>query len=338
MKNKPYIIAEISGNHNGRIKNLLFLIKKAKEIGADAVKIQTFKPERMALKKNKNFIINSKNTTWNKKSLFNIYLKTSVPYEWHNQIFNYGKKVGIKVFSSPFSSEDVIFLEKFKPPFYKIASLENTNYPLLKKIGKTKRKVFLSTGTASKKELAKSIEILKKNGSKDIILLKCITDYPANPGDYNLKTLLDMKSFFKCEIGISDHTIGPTVSILSTLFGAKYFEKHICLDIKNNNDIDSFYSTSVKEFKNYVKYLKESVNCIGEVNYGNTKAELQSKKRRRKIFFFKNLKKGAILQEKDIYGLRASKGITIDNYEKFVNKKLKINVKKNQLLQKKYFI
>ena len=112
----------------------------------------------------------------------------------------------------------------------------------------------------------------------------------------------------------------------------------IGLDIKNNNDIDSFYSTSVKDFKNYIKYLKESVNCIGEVNYGSTKAELQSKKRRRKIFFFKNLKRGEILQEKDIYGLRASKGITIDNYEKFVNRKLKINVKKNQLLQKKYFI
>tara|TARA_B110000971_G_scaffold221980_1_gene272167 strand:- start:13492 stop:14520 length:1029 start_codon:yes stop_codon:yes gene_type:complete len=336
MKAKPFTICEISGNHNGKLSNLLFLIKKAKQIGASAVKIQTFKPEKMALTSNKEFIIKSKNSEWNNKNLYNIYRKTSVPYGWHKNIFNFAKKINIQIFSSPFSKEDVVFLENFKPPFYKIASLENTNLPLLKSVAKTRRKIFLSTGTATKSELKKSINILKKFGSKKIVLLKCITDYPADPGDYNLNTLLDMKKTFKCEVGISDHTVGPTVGIASIFFGAKYFEKHLCLNNRKKADIDSFYSTTVDDFEKYIQYLNEASVCSGKVNYGNTKSELISKNRRRKIFYTQDLKSGSILKENNIYGLRALSGIGIENFEDFINKKLIKNVNKNTLLKRKH--
>jgi len=337
MIKKPYFIAEISGNHEGSLKKVLRLMSEIKKIKADAVKFQTFKAERMSPNINrKDVIVDNQNSPWHKKNLYSIYKKTEVPENWYKKIFEYGKKINLEVFSSPFSVEDVDFLEKFNVKFYKIASLENTNYELLKKIANTGKKIIISTGTASKKELIKSINILKKNGAKKIIILKCITGYPSKPKDYNLKTLIDMKKIFNCQVGVSDHTLSDIVPITSLHYGGEFIEKHICLKRKKKG-IDSFYSQEVQEFKSLIKNCNESLEAIGKPNYGNTKAEKLSKKRRRILYTIKNVKKNDLVDNKNIIGLRGGEGISINLKKSIEGKKFLKNLKKYTKLNTKHF-
>lgn len=333
---KIYFIGEVSGNHENSLETTIKLMKGLKEIGASAVKFQTFNPNRMAPNlKNNDTIVKNINSPWNGKSLYEIYNKTQFPISWYKKIFSYGKKIKLDVFSSPFSVEDVDFLEKFNLKFYKVASLENTNQELLIRLAKTKKKIIISTGTASKNELRKSFQILKKNGAKDIVFLKCITEYPAKIEDYNLQTLNDIKKSFNCEVGLSDHTLGNILAVSSVHYGCKYIEKHICLKRKKKG-IDSFYSTEIDEFKNLIKECNLAFKSIGKVNYGSTTAEKLSKKRRRILYFNFNMKKGEKISHNSLIGLRGGQGVNMNLKKNFIGKKLKIDVKVNFKFKKSF--
>lgn len=325
---KIFFIGEISGNHNKSIKLVFRLMKNLKEIGADAVKFQTFSADRMAPKVyKKSLIIKKKKTSWHNKSLYELYKKSEIPEKWYPKIFSYAKKINIEVFSSPFSIKDVDFLEKYNLKYYKIASLENTNHSLLKRVAETKKIVFISTGTASKKEIKQCLQILKKNGAKKVIVLKCVTGYPSFPEDYNLKTLIDIKNKFKVDVGISDHTLGNAVAISSVHYNSRYIEKHICIK-RDSKGVDSFFSTEVDEFKNMITECNSALKSIGNVNYGNTLPEKKTKLRRRILYFVKNKKKGSVVTTEDIEGLRGGKGVSINLKNKYIGKRITRDIKK----------
>ncbi len=333
---KIYFIGEVSGNHENSLEKTIKLMKGLKEIGASAVKFQTFKPSRMAPNlKNKDTIVKNINSPWNGKSLHEIYKRTQFPIGWYEKVFSYGKKIKLDVFSSPFSVEDVNFLEKFNCKFYKVASLENTNQELLTRLAKTKKKIIISTGTASKNELKKSFHTLKKNGAKDIVFLKCITDYPAKIEDYNLQTLNDIKKSFNCEVGLSDHTLGNTLAVSSIHYGCQYIEKHICLKRKKKG-IDSFYSTEISEFKHLIKECNLALKSIGKINYGSTIAEKSAKKRRRILYFNLDMRKGERINYNSLVALRGGQGVNMNLKKIFIGKKLKIDVKKNIKFKKSF--
>ena len=242
---RPFIIAELSANHNGKINNIYKLINKAKKCGANAIKIQSYTPHSMTLdSKNKYFFIS--NGPWKGSYLNDLYRKGSTPYSWHKKIFNYAKKKNILCFSTPFDIEAVKLLEKLKVKLYKIASFEINHIPLLEAVGKTKKPVIISTGMANIDDVSLAIKTLKKNGSKDIAILHCISAYPSKPQDYNLNFINKLKKF-NLPIGLSDHTVGSIVAITSVGKGVKIFEKHLRLDTKKG--IDAKFSTNPIKFK-----------------------------------------------------------------------------------------
>jgi pseudaminic acid synthase len=231
--NKPFIIAEMSGNHNGLLSNALKLVDLAAKCGADAIKLQTFTPDTITMKsKRKEFYIKDKKNLWKNNSLFELYKKAHTPWKWHHKIFERAKKKKIICFSSPFDETAVDFLEKLNAPFYKIASFENTHFPLLKKVAKTGKPIIMSTGLASIKEITESVKFLRKNGCKSLALLKCTSAYPAEPSDLNLQTIKDLKKRFNCEVGISDHSLGIGAAIAAISLGAVIIEKHFSLKKK----------------------------------------------------------------------------------------------------------
>ena len=232
---KPYIIAEISGNHKQSLKRALKLIDVAADAGVDAIKLQTFTPQGMTLNiKKREFLLKDKKIAgaWRNKTLFQIFKKAQTPWSWHKKIFDRAKKNGVNFFSSPFDENAVDFLETLNVPFYKVASAENIHFPLLKKIVKTKKPIIISTGMISIKELDEVVLYVRKLGCKDITLLKCTTEYPASPKDSNILTIPFLKKRYKCNVGLSDHTSGIGAAIAAIAHGATVIEKHLTLSRK----------------------------------------------------------------------------------------------------------
>ncbi len=246
MKNKkPFIIAEMSGNHNQSLKRALRLTDIAASIGVDAIKLQTFKPEEMTLdiRKGEFLLRNNKiKGIWRNKTLYEIFKKAHTPWTWHKKIFDRAKKRGIKFFSTPFDERAVDFLENLKVPFYKIASAENIHFPLLKKVAQTGKPIIISTGMISIKELDEVVSFVRRCGCKNITLLKCTTGYPASPKDSNILTIPYLKKRYKCNVGLSDHTLGIGASIAAIAQGATVIEKHLTIS-RNDGAIDSFFSS-----------------------------------------------------------------------------------------------
>ena len=321
---KPFIIAELSANHNGKINNVYRLINKAKKSGANAIKIQSYTAGSMTLDcKNKYFYINK--GPWKGNYLNDLYKKGSTPYSWHKKIFDYAKKKKILCFSTPFDIEAVKLLEKLKVQLYKVASFEINHIPLLEEIGKTKKPVIISTGMADIKDVSLAIKTLKKNGSKDIAILHCISAYPSKPQNYNLKFINKLKKF-NLPIGLSDHTIGNIVAVSSIGMGVRIFEKHIKLD--NQKGLDSKFSTNSSEFKDYVNSINLSFNSMGSENFNRKNLEGQSKKHRRSIFISKNVFKNDIVSKSNIAVIRPSAGLHPKLFRKVLGKKFKTNKKK----------
>tara|TARA_B110000037_G_scaffold204233_1_gene248003 strand:- start:274 stop:1299 length:1026 start_codon:yes stop_codon:yes gene_type:complete len=321
---KPFVIAELSANHNGKIENIFKLIDKAKKCGANAVKIQSYTPDSITLNcKSKYFYI--KDGPWKGNYLYDLYQKGTTPYSWHKKIFSYAKKKSILCFSSPFDVESVELLEKLKTPLYKIASFEINHIPLLEVIGRTKKPVIMSTGMADTKDIDLAVKILKKNGTKDIAILHCISSYPAKPQNYNLNFINTLKKY-NLPIGLSDHTIGSIVAVTSIGFGVNIFEKHIKLD--NQKGIDSNFSTNPNEFKDYVDNIKLSFSSKGKENFNRRKLEGPSKKHRRSIFISRNVIKNDIITTDNIAVVRPSNGLHPRFFKKLLGKKFKKNYKK----------
>jgi pseudaminic acid synthase len=335
LNRTPKIIAEISANHNQSLGKAIELIKKASKSGADFVKIQTYSPECLTLdSERKDFIINDPKSPWHKKKLFDLYKIGETPYEWHKEIFNVAKKNKIILFASVFDEASVDFLEKFNPPAYKVASFESNHYPLIKKIIKTRKPILISTGLNTLSEINSLVKFLKKNKCEKYALLKCTSSYPANLKDLNIKTIIDMKNKFNCEIGYSDHSIGYIAANSAIHYGASFVEKHICLD--NEKGIDSKFSLKVSKLKEFKDQLLESYMSIGKIRYGATKNEKPYLKFRRSIYCSSNILKGEKFTKNNIKIIRPGLGIEPKYFEKILGKFAKMNLKFATALKWKY--
>ena len=335
LENKPYIIAEISANHKQKINYAYRLIKFAKFAGADAIKLQTFKPEKITLNSNnKDFIISDKNSPWYKKKLFNLFKEAYTPWSWHEKLFKYANRLGLDYFSTPFHEDAVDFLETLKVPYYKISSFENNHLPLIDKVSKLKKPVLVSTGMASKKDIVEIIKIFKKNRNDKLILLKCVSSYPANPEDFNLNVLKNFQTEFNCLTGLSDHSLDSTAANVSVSLGARVFEKHISL--KNVKTLDSSFSTNENNFRIYVKSINDAFKSLGRAKYGAVKSEKASLQERRSIYVSKNVNKNDLITEENISVIRPAYGLPPGMKNTILKKKFKKDLKIGQRLKIEY--
>ena len=333
---KPFIIAEMSGNHNGSLSKALKIVDLAAEAGVDAIKLQTFTAETITMKgSRKEFFIKDKKNIWKNNSLYDLYKKAETPWEWHKKIFDRAKNKKLIYFSSPFDETAVDFLEKLNVPMYKIASFENNHYPLLKKIAKTGKPVIMSTGLATLDEIKDSVEHLKKNGCKQLALLKCTSSYPANPTDLNLISIQKLKKIFKCEVGFSDHSLGIGASITAIAYGATIIEKHFTL--KKDEGLDGFFSSEVKEMKRMREETIISWLSKGKNFFGPSKSEKIFKKYRRSIYCLKNIKKGEVFSPLNVKVIRPNLGLHPKYYPSLIGKKSKKNIKSGEPIKKNYF-
>jgi pseudaminic acid synthase len=303
----PYIIAEMSANHNGDIQRALDSIKAAKEAGADAVKIQTYTADTMTIDcDSEDFQI--KGGLWNGYSLYELYKEAQTPYEWHKPLFDYAKEIGITIFSTPFDETAVDLLEELDVPAYKIASFEMTDLPLVKYVAKTGKPMIISTGMANLKEIEEVVQIAKDNGCQDLVLLHCISSYPAPIEQSNLRTIPDLAERFGVLSGLSDHTMGTTVATTSIALGACLIEKHFTLS-REDKGPDSEFSLEPDELKQLCQDTKTAWQSLGKAGYERKSAEEGNTKFRRSIYAIKDIKKGERLTEDNIKRIRPGFGL-----------------------------
>ena len=326
-KYPPFIIAEISANHKKSLQRIYKIINAASVAGFDAIKVQTYKPETITMKINSNdFKIKDKKSLWYNKTLYEIYKKGSLPWEWHEKISKFCKKKKIIFFSSPFDETAVDLLERLNVNLYKVASFEINHHPLLKKIAQTKKTVILSTGMASVREIQLALKTLKKNGCKNVILLKCTSSYPASSEDSNLLTIKNMKKRFNLNIGLSDHTVGFASAISAISLGANIIEKHVTIK-KNDGGLDSQFSLELNQFQQFILECKNAKKSIGKVMYGPTKSEIPSLKFRRSIYISKNIMVGEKITKKNVKVVRPALSLDPINYERIMGMKVKKNLR-----------
>ena len=325
-KSRVFIVAEISANHNNSFARAKKLIIKAKQCGADAVKLQTFTPDTITLKSNKrDFQLNHliKNKEWRKyKNFYQIYKHAYMPWEWQKKLFELAKKIKIEIFSSPFDETAVDFLESLNCVAYKIASAEINHIPLIEKIAKLNKPVIFSTGLANEDEIKNAINIFKKNKNKKIVILKCNSSYPAKIEESDLKNIKYLGDKFKMPTGLSDHTVGNTAAISAVSLGACMIEKHFNLDDKRKT-IDSFFSSSEKEFSKMVINIRDTEKALGEYKYKISKGSYINFKAKRSIYVCKNIKKGNKFSKNNIKVVRPSMGLHPRYYKKILGKKVK---------------
>jgi len=329
MKQKPFIIAEMSGNHNQSLENALAIVESAANAGCSALKLQTYTPDTMTLDCNSpDFIINDPKSLWYKRNLYDLYREAMTPWEWHKPIFDKCKQMGLLPFSTPFDSTAVDFLEKLDCPIYKIASFENTDIPLIKKVASTGKPVIMSTGMASFEELEESVNCLKENGCNDITLLKCTSSYPASPETCNLLTIPDMQKRFGVDIGLSDHTLGIGVSVTSIALGVTVIEKHFTLS-RADGGVDSAFSIEPEEMKKLVDEVNIAWLALGKISYGiSSDSEEKSKKFRRSVYASENIKKNQKFTSVNIRVIRPGFGIAPKYYDEIIGKKATENILK----------
>jgi len=333
IKNKiPFLVAEISANHCGNINLAKKLIKCAKDNGADAAKLQTYTADTMTIQSNKKYF-KIKNGLWKGYDLWNLYNEAHTPLEWNKKLFDYGKKLGITIFSTPFDETAVNLLEKLKCPMYKVASFEITDLLLIKKISQTKKPIIISTGMASMEEIELAYRTAKNYGAKDITLLYCVSNYPSKNTDFNLNNIKILKNKFKCRVGLSDHSKDNRVAIAAVAAGAEVVEKHIALD-KQKRGLDIEFSLKGKEIKKFKEDINLAYNLLGKKYFYRNKSEKKSKIFRRSIFATENIKKGEKFNNQNIRRIRPGYGLEPKYYEKLIGRKSPITLDKGQPLKK----
>jgi len=329
----PYFIAEISANHCGKISIAKKLIKCAKLNGADAVKLQTFTADTMTLKSNKKYFKVNKGL-WKGYTLWDLYDEAHTPLSWHKSLFNYAKKIGITIFSTPFDETAVIFLEKLNCPMYKIASFEMTDLPLVKKIASTKKPIIISTGMASLKEIDLTYKTAKKYGANDITLLYCVSNYPAKNSDFNINNIKILKEKYNCRVGLSDHSLDQNVAITSIGAGAEIIEKHIALE-KQKKGLDIKFSLKGKEIKKFKNAINSAYGLLGKKTFFRNNSEKKSSIFRRSIFVCNNISKGEKFTKENIRRIRPGNGLEPKFYEKLIGRRAKKNLQKGNPLTTK---
>lgn len=320
----PYIIAEMSANHNGDINDAYKIIDMAKSSGADCVKLQTYTPDTLTIdSKLPDFQLTE--GLWADQSLYELYKGAFMPWEWHKPLFDYAKKVGITIFSSPFDNTAVDLLEDLNTPAYKIASFEAIDFPLIKYVAQTGKPMIISTGMADAEEIQEAIEAAREGGCKDLAILHCVSGYPAPAQDYNLRTLVDMQKKFGLITGLSDHTIDNATAITSVAFGSSIIEKHVTLD-RNRGGPDDSFSLESEELKQLCVWAKTAWESIGTVDYGRKSSEQANIKFRRSLYFIKDIKEGEVITSEHVRSIRPGYGLAPKFYEQILGKTVKLDV------------
>ena len=317
LNNGTYIIAELSANHNGNLQNALDSIKAAKDLGANAIKIQTYTADTLTLKSNNDDFIVKGGTIWDGITLHELYQKAYTPWEWHEELFSYAREIGIDIFSSPFDKSAVDFLEKFNPSAYKIASFEITDYELIEYTASKLKPIIISTGIGTFEEISEVVNICRNVGNNNIVLLKCTSAYPAPLKDANLFTIKDLEKTFNVIAGFSDHTLGITAPIAAVSLGAKVIEKHFILD-KSIGGPDSDFSLDKKEFSDMVQKVRDTEKLLGVVDYSMTEKKQSSRQFSRSLYICKNIKAGEKITQENIRSVRPGYGL----HPKYLNEVL----------------
>ena len=316
------IIAELSANHAGSLQTALATIKAAYEAGADAVKLQTYTPDWLTLKVDKEEF--KANHLWVGRYLYDLYAEAMLPLEWHAELFAYGRELGLEVFSSPFSKEAVDFLEAFDPPAYKIASFEITDYELVRYTAAKHRPMIISTGIATKEEIFDVVHICKEEGNNDIALLKCTSSYPAPLEDANLLTIPDMQKEFGVEVGFSDHTIGEIAPVVAVTLGATIIEKHFILD-RSLPSPDSEFSITPKEFARMTQAVRDAKKLLGKIEYTPKEG---NRAYARSLYIIKDVKAGEVVTNKNVRSIRPGLGLHPKHLSQILGKKFQTDYKK----------
>lgn len=323
----PYVIAELSANHNGSLDTALKIIEEAKRCGADAVKLQTYSADTITLNsQNEEFMI--RGGLWDGQSLYELYEKAQMPWEWHKPLFDYARKLDITIFSSPFDRTAVDLLEDLNAPAYKIASFEAVDLPLIKYVAATGKPMIISTGMANKEEIAEAVQAAYDGGCKELVVLHCVSGYPAPAEDYNLLTLADMASSFNVPVGLSDHTLDNTTAIAAVALGACVIEKHFTLD-RNGGGPDDSFSLEPKELQHLCQSAKTAWQAMGRVDYGRKSSEQGNAQFRRSLYFVKDMKVGDVIDESCIRSVRPGFGLAPKFYDEILGKKVMQDVSLN---------
>ncbi|UQZ36966.1 pseudaminic acid synthase [Paenibacillus sp. PK3_47] len=325
--NPPFIIAEMSGNHNQSLERALDIVKAAAKAGAHAFKIQTYTPETMTLPiQDGDFRIES-GGLWKGRSLFDLYKEAHTPWKWHQPIFETCKKLGMIPFSTAFDETSLEFLESLDAACYKIASFENNDIPLLKKVASTGKPMIISTGLASLGEIENIVNTISAAGCKDYILLKCTSSYPASPENSNLNTIPYLREVFHCQVGLSDHTLGIGAAVASVALGSTVIEKHFTLN-REEGGVDSAFSLEPDEFASLVKETDTAWKSLGKVSTGPTKEEEHSLQFRRSIYISRDIRAGEVLTAENIRVIRPGFGLEPKYYDLLLGKKINRDLKR----------
>ena len=322
----PYVIAEMSANHNGSLNNAFKIIEAAKISGADAVKLQTYTADTITLKSDsEEFIID--NGLWCGKSLYQLYDEAHTPWEWHAQLFEHARKLNITLFSSPFDNSAVDFLEDLNAPAYKIASFEAVDLPLIRYVASTGKPIIISTGMANVDEIQEAIEAAYGGGCKELAILHCVSSYPAPASDYNLRIIPDMIKRFGLVTGLSDHTLDNVTAITSIAMGASIIEKHFTLD-RNGGGLDDSFSLEPSELTELCRSVRTAWGALGSINYEQKSSEKGNVKFRRSLYFVKDLRAGDIITKDAVRSIRPGFGLAPKHMGMVLGSSLKTDVKK----------
>lgn len=333
----PYIIAEISGNHGQKFEHALALIDAAKEAGVHAVKLQTYTPDTLTLNvRTPHFALNS-DTLWGGQYYHDLYAKGCTPWEWQPKLFAYARKIGLTCFSTPFDESAVDFLEReVQPPAYKIASFELNHLPLLKHVARTRKPVILSTGLATEAEIGEAVDVLRVHGTEQIILLKCVTNYPAQPETFNLRTLKTLRQKFRCWVGLSDHSLGDEIAVAATALGACVIEKHLMLD-NTEGAVDAGFSLTPERFKKMVNAVRCVHAALGDGKIGPTEQEQKELHSRRSIFVSKNIQQGERFSYLNLKIVRPGDGLHPRYWEQVLGRCATQDLRMGEPLQPTHF-
>jgi len=332
LKATPLIVAEMSGNHNQSLERALAIVDAAAKAGAHGLKLQTYTADTMTLDLDAGeFFIEDPKSLWKGATLYQLYKQAHTPWEWHERIFGRARELGMIPFSTPFDDTAVDLLETLNAPCYKIASFENIDLPLIRRVASTGKPVIISTGMASVAELDESVRAARDAGCRDLVLLKCTSTYPASPEDTNALTIPHMRELFGCEVGLSDHTMGVGVAVASIALGATIIEKHFTLS-RAEGGVDSAFSLEPAELTQLVVETERAWQSLGHVHYGPTEAEKKSLRYRRSLYIVKDLKIGDVLTRENVRAIRPGLGLPTKHLEQVLGKSVKRSVKRGTAL------
>lgn len=330
--NRPFIIAEMSGNHNQSLGRALAIVDAAADAGVDAVKIQTYTADTMTIDIGTGeFFISDKDSLWKGETLYHLYEKAHTPWEWHKAIFERCKERGIMGFSTPFDDTSVDFLEDIGVPCYKIASFENVDLPLIRKVARTGKPIIASTGMTTVAELSDLVQTVRENGCTDLTLLKCTSSYPASPEGTNLRTIPHMRELFGCAVGLSDHTLGIGAAVASVALGAAVIEKHFTLS-RAEGGVDAAFSLEPAEMAQLVRECRTAALALGAVSYERAEQEQKSLQFRRSLYVVEDMKAGDVFTEKNLRRIRPGMGLSPKYYDVLLGQRVKQDVMRGTAL------